>query len=50
MGKIMIKDGSQQEMKEVDDHKKVIMEILQRQRVQLAEIQNGLDELEMRLA
>jgi len=50
MGKVMIKDGSQQEMTEVDDHKKVIMDILQRQRAQLAEIQTGLDELEKRLA
>ena len=46
----MIKDGSQQEMTEVDDHKKVIMDILQRQRTQLAELQTGLDELEKRLA
>lgn len=50
MGKVMIKNGSQQEMEEVDDHQKAIMEIIKKQRTQLAEIQENLDELERRIA
>ena len=50
MGNVMIKDGSQQEMKEIDDHKQVMMEILQKQRSQLAEMQQSLDELERRIS
>ena len=46
----MIKDGSQQEMKQVDDHQQAIMEIIQKQRTQLAEIQESLDELERRIS
>ena len=50
MEKVVIKNGSQQEMREIEDHKEVVMRIIQQQRAQLADIQESLNELERRIA
>ena len=49
MGKVVIKAGSQQEMQDIEDRKHVILQIIQKHRSQLEELQESLVDLERRL-